>query len=52
VTDRRTQAASDEAQLQELGYAQQLLLTGGVTLYGHGLRFGGPLVTLSEPRRR
>jgi amino acid transporter len=62
VTDRRTQAASDEAQLQKLGYAQQLLramggfsnfalsfsiisiLTGGVTLYGHGLRFGGPLI--------
>ncbi len=62
MTDRRTQAASDAAQLQKLGYAQQLLramggfsnfalsfsiisiLTGGVTLYGHGLRFGGPLI--------
>jgi amino acid transporter len=53
---------ADAAQLQRLGYAQQLLremggfsnfavsfsiisiLTGAVTLYGHGLRFGGPFV--------
>src|SRR6186713_1492947 len=51
---------ADAAQLQRLGYAQQLLremggfsnfaisfsiisiLTGAVTLYGHGLRMGGP----------
>src|SRR5947208_16245875 len=52
----------DAAELQKLGYGQQLLrdmggfssfalsfsvisiLTGAVTLYRHGLRFGGPVV--------
>src|SRR4051812_50075225 len=51
----------DAEQLQQMGYAQQLLrdmggfanfalsfsiisvLTGAVTLYGHGLKYGGPL---------
>jgi amino acid transporter len=60
--DRERQLQEDAAQLQRLGYAQQLLrdmggfsnfavsfsiisiLTGAVTLYGHGLRFGGPFV--------
>ncbi|WP_342374315.1 amino acid permease [Myxococcus stipitatus] len=60
--DAERQLEEDAAQLQRLGYAQQLLrgmggfsnfavsfsiisiLTGAVTLYGHGLRFGGPLV--------
>ncbi|MCP3143322.1 amino acid permease [Pyxidicoccus xibeiensis] len=60
--DRERQLEEDAAQLQRLGYAQQLLrdmggfsnfavsfsiisiLTGAVTLYGHGLRFGGPFV--------
>ena len=60
--DRERQLQEDAAQLQRLGYAQQLLrdmggfsnfavsfsiisiLTGAVTLYGHGLRFGGPYV--------
>jgi amino acid transporter len=59
---RPAQRARDAAELQRLGYVQQLLrdmggfssfalsfsiisvLTGAVTLYGHGLRFGGPLV--------
>lgn len=58
---RPGQQAADAAELDRLGYAQQLLremggfgnfalsfsvisiLTGAVTLYGHGLRFGGPL---------
>src|SRR5262245_34151253 len=52
---------SDEAELQRLGYAQQLrrgmnafgnfavsfsvisILTGGLSLYGYGLSFGGPI---------
>jgi amino acid transporter len=60
--DHERQLQEDAAQLQRLGYAQQLLrgmggfsnfavsfsiisiLTGAVTLYGHGLRFGGPFV--------
>ena len=60
--DKKHQLDADAAQLQQLGYAQQLLrdmggfsnfavsfsiisiLTGAVTLYGHGLRFGGPFV--------
>jgi amino acid transporter len=60
--DKKHQLETDAAQLQKLGYAQQLLrdmggfsnfavsfsiisiLTGAVTLYGHGLRFGGPYV--------
>ncbi|WP_257460950.1 amino acid permease [Archangium lipolyticum] len=60
--DKKDQLDADAAQLQRLGYAQQLLrdmggfsnfavsfsiisiLTGAVTLYGHGLRFGGPFV--------
>jgi amino acid transporter len=60
--DKKHQLEADAAQLQRLGYAQQLLrdmggfsnfavsfsiisiLTGAVTLYGHGLRFGGPFV--------
>ncbi|WP_338865815.1 amino acid permease [Myxococcus stipitatus] len=60
--DAKRQLEEDAAQLERLGYAQQLLrgmggfsnfavsfsiisiLTGAVTLYGHGLRFGGPLV--------
>jgi amino acid transporter len=60
--DKKDQLETDAAQLQQLGYAQQLLrdmggfsnfavsfsiisiLTGAVTLYGHGLRFGGPFV--------
>ena len=60
--DKKHQLDTDAAQLQKLGYAQQLLrdmggfsnfavsfsiisiLTGAVTLYGHGLRFGGPYV--------
>ncbi|MFY2558044.1 amino acid permease [Corallococcus terminator] len=60
--DHERQLEEDAAQLQRLGYAQQLLrgmggfsnfavsfsiisiLTGAVTLYGHGLRFGGPMV--------
>jgi amino acid transporter len=60
--DKKDQLETDAAQLQRLGYAQQLLrdmggfsnfavsfsiisiLTGAVTLYGHGLRFGGPFV--------
>ncbi len=59
---KEDQRARDAAELQRLGYAQQLLrdiggfsnfalsfsiisiLTGAVTLYGHGLKFGGPLV--------
>ena len=61
-SDKKEQLEADAAQLQRLGYAQQLLrdmggfsnfavsfsiisiLTGAVTLYGHGLRFGGPFV--------
>jgi amino acid transporter len=60
--DKARQKEADAAQLQGLGYGQQLLrdmggfsnfavsfsiisiLTGAVTLYGHGLNFGGPLV--------
>jgi len=60
--DPRDQRAADAAELERLGYAQQLLrdiggfsnfalsfsiisiLTGAVTLYGHGLKYGGPLV--------
>lgn len=62
LPDHERQLQEDAAQLQRLGYAQQLLrgmggfsnfavsfsiisiLTGAVTLYGHGLKFGGPFV--------
>ncbi|AKF86354.1 amino acid transporter [Myxococcus fulvus 124B02] len=62
LPDSERQLEEDAAQLQRLGYAQELLrgmggfsnfavsfsiisiLTGAVTLYGHGLRFGGPMV--------
>lgn len=57
-----SQQENDAADLQKLGYAQELLremgafsnfalsfsiisiLTGGVVLYGHGLKYGGPFV--------
>src|SRR6266511_78145 len=57
-----SEAERDRAELERLGYAQQLLremggfhnfalsfsiisiLTGAITLYGHGLNNGGPLV--------